>query len=61
MLVGCLGIVLGTEAIVAGSSVYFVTMQDLVQQFNRARDENKLKERMTLLVKPKLLILDEMG
>ena len=25
------------------------------------RDENKLKERMTLLVKPKLLILDEMG
>ena len=56
-----LGIALGTEAIVAGSSVYFVTMQDLVQQFNRARDENKLKERMALLVKPKLLILDEMG
>ncbi|HEY6377275.1 MAG TPA: IS21-like element helper ATPase IstB [Edaphobacter sp.] len=56
-----LGIALGTEAIVAGSSVYFVTMQDLVQQFQRARDENKLKERMSLLVKPKLLILDEMG
>jgi len=46
---------------VAGYSVYFVTVQDLVQQFQRARDENKLKERMTLLVKPKLLILDEMG
>lgn len=56
-----LGIALGTEAIVAGSSVYFVTMQDLVQQFSRARDENKLKERMVLLVKPKLLILDGMG
>ena len=56
-----LGIALGTEAIVAGSSVYFVTMQNLVQQFSRARDENKLKERMALLVKPKLLILDEMG
>jgi DNA replication protein DnaC len=56
-----LGIALGTEAIVAGFSVYFLTMQDLVQQFQRARDENKLKERMSLLVKPKLLILDEMG
>lgn len=30
-------------------------------QFQRARDENKLKERMTLLIKPKLLIFDEMG
>ena len=45
----------------AGNTVYFVTIQDLVAQFQRARDENKLKERMTLLVKPKLLILDEMG
>ncbi len=45
----------------AGNTVYFVTIQDLVDQFQRARDENKLKERMTLLVKPKLLILDEMG
>lgn len=53
-----LAIALGTEAIVAGNTVYFVTVQDLVQQFQRARDENKLKERMTLLVKPKLLILD---
>jgi DNA replication protein DnaC len=56
-----LAIALGTEAIVAGNTVYFVTIQDLAAQFQRARDENKLKERMTLLVKPKLLILNEMG
>lgn len=56
-----LAIALGTEAIVAGYAVYFVTVQEMVAQFLRARDENKLKERMTLLVKPKLLILDEMG
>ena len=56
-----LAISLGTEAIVAGSSVYFVTVQDLVTQFSRARDENKLKERMSLLAKPKLLILDDDG
>jgi len=47
-----LAIALGTEAIVTGSSVYFVTIQDLVSQFQRARDENKLKERMSLLVSP---------
>ena len=56
-----LAIALGTEAVVAGYSVYFVTMQDLVGQFAKARDENKLKERMSLLVKPKLLIIDEIG
>src|SRR5215472_819547 len=56
-----LAIALGTEAIVAGYSVYFVTVQDLVAQFQRARDENKLRDRMLLLIKPKLLILDEMG
>ena len=38
-----LAISLGTEAIVAGPSVYFVTVQDLVSQFSRARDENKLR------------------
>ncbi len=54
-------IALGDEAIVAGYSVYFVTVQELVAQFQRASDANKLKERMTLLIKPKLLILDEMG
>jgi len=27
----------------AGNTVYFVTIQDLVAQFQRARDENKLK------------------
>ena len=51
----------GTEAIVTCSLVSFGTIQDLVSQFSRAHDENKLKERMSLLVKPKLLILDEMG
>jgi hypothetical protein len=51
-----LAIALGTEATVAGFSVYFMTVQDLVSQFSRAGDENKLKERMALLIKPKLLI-----
>lgn len=37
-----LAIALSTEAIITGYTVYFVTMQDLVTQFLRARDENKL-------------------
>jgi DNA replication protein DnaC len=56
-----LAIALGVEAILAGFSVYFITMPDLVGQLTRARDENRLKEKMALLTKPKLLILDEIG
>jgi DNA replication protein DnaC len=36
-------------------------MQDLLGQLARCREENKLKEKMALLAKPKLLILDEIG
>lgn len=56
-----LAIALGVEAILAGFSVYFITLPDLVGQLTRARDENRLKEKMALLTKPKLLILDEIG
>jgi DNA replication protein DnaC len=56
-----LAIALGVETILQGFSVYFITMQDLIGQLTRARDENKLKEKMALLTKPKLLILDEIG
>jgi len=56
-----LAIALGTEAIVAGYSVYFVTVQDLMAQLLKERDENRRKEPMALRVKPRLLILDEMG
>jgi DNA replication protein DnaC len=56
-----LAIALGIEAIQAGASVYFVTVQELMTQLERAQAENRLKEKMALLVKPKLLILDEIG
>jgi len=56
-----LAIALGVEAILHGFSVYFITIQDLVGQLTRSREENKLKEKMALLAKPKLLILDEIG
>lgn len=56
-----LAIALGVEAILHGASVYFITMPDLIGQLIKARDENRLKEKIGLLAKPKLLILDEIG
>ncbi len=56
-----LAVALGMEAIRASFSVYFITMQDLLGRLTRARDENNLKQRVALLTKPKLLILDEIG
>jgi DNA replication protein DnaC len=55
-----LALALGTEGIVPACSIYLATSQELVAQRQRARDDNKLSERVTLLLKPKLLILDEM-
>jgi DNA replication protein DnaC len=46
---------------VTGSSVYFVTIRDLIGQSQWARDEDRLKERVSFLVESKLLILDETG
>jgi DNA replication protein DnaC len=56
-----LAIALGTEPSWPATPFHFVTVQELVAQFQRARDANKLTERLTLLIKPKHLILDEMG
>lgn len=56
-----LPIALGVEAILHGTSVYFITTPDLIGQLSRARDENRLKEKIALLAKPKLLVLDEIG
>ncbi len=36
-----------------------MALQDLLTQLVRAREENRLKEKIALLTKPKLLILDE--
>lgn len=56
-----LAVALEVEAILAGFGVYFITMQDLVTQLTRARNEYRLKEKMAPLTKPKLLVLDEIG
>ena len=52
---------LGREAIVAGYTVLFTPAMTLVAQLAKAHTEGRLEERLTHYVKPKLLIIDELG
>jgi DNA replication protein DnaC len=56
-----LAIALGMTAIQQATSVYFITMVDLLEQLHRDVKEDRLDHRLRTLCRPKLLILDEMG
>jgi DNA replication protein DnaC len=56
-----LAIAFGMLAISHGLSVYFLTVPDLLTLLERDRKEDRLAQRLTVLCRPKLLILDEMG
>jgi DNA replication protein DnaC len=56
-----LAIALGAAAIANGVSVYFLTVAELLDMVARDAKAGRLNQRLQLLGKPKLLILDEMG
>jgi DNA replication protein DnaC len=56
-----LAISLGVAAILQGISVVFFTVADLIDLLEQDAKEDRLKQRLAALCKPKLLILDEMG
>ncbi len=56
-----LAVALGREAIERGYSVLFVPATSLVAQLSKAHNEGRLDERIAYFVKPKLLIIDELG
>jgi DNA replication protein DnaC len=56
-----LAIGLALEAIHAGFGAYFITAHDLVHDMGKANREGKLEQRMRLYVRPKVLIIDEVG
>jgi DNA replication protein DnaC len=56
-----LAIALGTATIAQATSVYFVTMVDLLDMLHRDAKEDRLQHRLDTLCRPRLLILDEMG
>jgi DNA replication protein DnaC len=56
-----LAIALGLKAVAQGYGVYFITVHELIDALVRDYSENRVAERMKLLCRPKLLIIDEMG
>ena len=56
-----LAIALGMAAITQATSVYFVSIVDLIEMIHKDAKEDRLGHRLNTLCRPKLLILDEMG
>jgi DNA replication protein DnaC len=54
-------VALAMEALQQGFSVYFTTMAQLVDDLQRAQEARRLEIRMRQYLRPKLLILDEVG
>jgi DNA replication protein DnaC len=56
-----LAIALGREAITAGHSVLFVTAIALVASLAKGHAPGRLEEQLITYIKPKVLIIDELG
>lgn len=56
-----LAVALGLQACALGFRTAFVTAAGLIASLTRAHHENRLEEKLKLLVQPKLLIIDEIG
>ena len=56
-----LAIGLGLKALQAGHRISFIACHDLVTRFHRARRADRLDRLLTTMLRPKLLILDEIG
>lgn len=56
-----LAVALAMEAISHGYSAYFVTVTKLVKDLRRAHADNRLDSRMRKYLRPKLLLVDEVG
>lgn len=56
-----LAVALALEAIKQRYTVYFTTAHDLVQTLQQAHQSNTIAQKMKALIKPNLLIIDEIG
>ena len=56
-----LAVGLAVEAMRGGFGVYFSTANDLINDLGKAAREGKLEQRMRLYLRPKVLIVDEVG
>jgi DNA replication protein DnaC len=56
-----LAVALGVEAVRAGRSVYFATLADIIGALAKAEREGRLREKLRVLCRASLLIVDEIG
>jgi DNA replication protein DnaC len=56
-----LAVGLALEAIRGGYGAYFITANDLINDLGKAAREGRLEQRMRLYLRPKVLIVDEVG
>ncbi len=56
-----LAVALTEEAIRAGFSAHFITVQDLVSDLGRAARAGRLAQRLRAFITPKVLVVDEIG
>jgi len=54
-------VALGLRACALGVPTAFVTAAGLIASLTRAHNENRLEEKLKLLIRPKFLIIDEIG
>jgi DNA replication protein DnaC len=52
---------LGTKACQNGFSAYYMTCHNLVEELLRAKDQNRLKRKLSWFKKPNVLLIDEVG
>jgi DNA replication protein DnaC len=56
-----LAVALATAAIRGGYGAYFMTAHDLVSDLGRAMREGQLPQRLRIYLRPKVLVVDEVG
>lgn len=56
-----LAVAIGVTACQKGEYVYFITAEELLMSLKQGFSEGRLKQRFQVYLKPKLLIIDELG
>jgi len=56
-----LAVALANEAIHQGVSVYFVSMSYMMEDLRKAYTENRLDKRLRVYLRPRMLVIDEVG
>ncbi len=56
-----LAVALSVEALLQGIPVYFITLSKLIEDLKKGYEESRLERRMRNYIRPRLLVVDEVG